>query len=66
MVFTVDGEQVFVFDNDGTGDSATWPFDQEFHVILNLAFGGDWGGFCGVDMNALPEEFVVDWVRVYR
>ena len=66
MVFTVDGEPVFVFDNDGTGNSATWPFDQEFHVILNLAFGGDWGGFCGVDMDALPEAFVIDWVRVYQ
>lgn len=66
MVFTVDGEQVFVFENDGRGDSATWPFDKDFHIILNLAFGGDWGGYCGVDLSSLPEEFVVDWVRVFE
>lgn len=66
MVFTVDGETVFVFDNDGAGDSATWPFDKDFHLILNLAFGGDWGGYCGVDTGSLPQEFVVDWVRVYE
>ena len=66
MVFTVDGETVFTFTNDGSGSSATWPFDQDFHLILNLAFGGDWGGFCGVDVPSLPQELRVDWVRVYR
>ena len=66
MDFTVDGESVFVFTNDGAGDPATWPFDQRFHLILNLAFGGDWGGWCGVDASALPQELRVDWVRVYQ
>lgn len=66
MVFTVDGETVFVFDNDGAGDPATWPFDQDFHLILNLAMGGDWGGWCGIDTGALPQEFRIDWVRVYQ
>ena len=66
LVFTVDGENIFTFENDGLGDSDTWPFDQRFHIILNLAFGGDWGGWCGVDRPGLPTEYVVDWLRVYQ
>ena len=66
MHFTVDGEAVFSFTNDGAGDPDTWPFDQRFHLILNLAFGGDWGGWCGIDRSALPQHLRVDWVRVYQ
>jgi len=64
--FFVDGELIFTFENDGAGDSDTWPFDQTFHILLNLAFGGDWGGWCGVDTSALPQEYRIDWVRVYQ
>ncbi len=66
MVFSIDDTPYFSFDNDGAGDSATWPFDQRFHVIINLAVGGDWGGYCGVDAGAFPQEYLVDWVRVYQ
>ena len=66
MVFTIDGETVFTFTNDGSGDPNNWPFDQTFHIILNLAFGGDWGGWCGVDTAALPQRYRIDWVRVYQ
>jgi beta-glucanase (GH16 family) len=66
IVFTVDGRLVMQFDNDGAGNSATWPFDQPFHLVLNLAFGGDWGGYCGIDWGALPQQYRLDWVRVYQ
>ncbi len=66
IVASVDDQVFFTFDNDGLGDPSTWPFDQDFHVVLNLAVGGDWGGYCGVDSGAFPQEFVIDWVRVYR
>ncbi|MFT5686758.1 MAG: beta-glucanase (GH16 family) [Myxococcota bacterium] len=66
QVFSVDGEVIFTFENDGAGDSDTWPFDQTFHILLNLAFGGDWGGWCGVDTASLPQEYRIDWVRVYQ
>ena len=46
--------------------SAQWPFDQEFYVILNLAVGGDWGGAQGIDPNIWPQEFLIDYVRVYQ
>lgn len=42
-----------------------WPFDQKFHLLLNLAVGGDWGGAKGVDDSIFPKKMEVDYVRVY-
>lgn len=42
-----------------------WPFDQPFHLILNLAAGGGWGGKKGVDDSIWPQRMEVDYVRVY-
>ncbi len=40
-----------------------WPFDQDFHFILNVAVGGNLGG--EVDDNIFPQTMKVDYVRVY-
>ena len=45
------------------------PFDQPFHLILNFAVGGDWPAnvnATGIDESAFPQEFLVDYVRVYQ
>ena len=47
-------------------DYRRWPFDKEFYLILNLAYGGSWGGYDGVDDTKLPHRFMVDYVRVYQ
>lgn len=41
------------------------PFDQDFHIILNLAVGGDWPGEPDRGWEA-PREMLVDYVRVYE
>lgn len=41
------------------------PFDQEFHIILNLAVGGDWPGYPD-ESTRFPQKYVVDYVRVYQ
>ena len=41
-----------------------WPFDQRFHIILNLAVGGNWGAVKGVDESIWPQRMEVDYVRV--
>lgn len=41
------------------------PFDQRFHLLLNLAVGGDWPGPPS-QQTQFPAEFVVDHVRVYE
>ncbi len=47
-------------------DYRTWPFNKEFYLILNLAYGGTWGGTAGVDDTKLPHKFLIDYVRVYQ
>jgi len=43
-----------------------WPFDKRFHLLLNIAIGGVWGGIRGVDEAAFPQRMLVDYVRVYQ
>ena len=47
-------------------DYKGWPFDQRFHLILNIAVGGNWGGQKGVDESIWPQRMEVDYVRVYQ
>lgn len=61
----VDGEVLLKYDNDGKGVT-NWPYDKPYYIILNLAWGGDWGGMQGVDESALPASFVIDYVRVFQ
>ena len=46
--------------------SSTWPFDAEFHLLLNTAVGGNLGG--GIDEIGLqsPQYMEVDYIRVYQ
>lgn len=62
----VDGNRLLSFANDDTGNVSTWPFDKPFYLILNLAWGGDWGGAMGVDESSLPATMEVDYVRVFQ
>jgi beta-glucanase (GH16 family) len=43
-----------------------WPFDQHFHIIMNIAVGGNWGGSKGVDEKIWPRKMEIDYVRVYQ
>lgn len=61
----IDGKHNFTYVNERNGIE-TWPFDQEFYLILNLAYGGNWGGKKGIDDASLPMEMLVDYVRVYQ
>lgn len=63
--FLVDGEVYHTFTNEGTGYEA-WPFDTPFHLLMNIAVGGNWGGAEGVDEKIWPQRMEVDYVRVYQ
>lgn len=60
-----DDVQVFEFLNEGTGYKV-WPFDKRFHLLLNIAVGGDWGGAKGIDDGIFPQKLLVDYVRYYK
>ena len=61
----VDGQVQLSYDNRGLGRD-DWPYDDPFYIILNVAWGGDWGGYRGIDESALPVTMLVDYVRVFQ
>lgn len=61
----VDSKLYFTFKNQGTGFQV-WPFDKRFHLLLNIAVGGTFGGPQGIDDRISPQSMVVDYVRVYQ
>jgi beta-glucanase (GH16 family) len=63
--FFIDGKSYHVFPNEGSGSDA-WPYDKEFHLLLNVAVGGNWGGKFGVAENIFPQKMEIDYVRVYQ
>ncbi len=73
FTWTIDGEPF------GTIEASEWwtaassdanaPFDQEFHLIINLAIGGNWPentNLRGVSTDGFPKQVEVDWVRVWQ
>lgn len=62
IVFDVDGQVYFTFYNEGGWER--WPYDQRFHLIMNIAVGGMLGG--AIDPNIFPKRMTVDYVRVYQ
>ncbi len=61
----VDDTPYFTYRKEGQGYEV-WPFDRRFHLLLNVAVGGTWGGKYGIDDAIFPQSMVIDWVRVYR
>ncbi len=65
MRWYVDGV-LFGMQNSWSTTSASFPapFDQSFHILLNVAVGGNWPG--SPDANTVfPVTMDVDYVRVY-
>ena len=66
----VNDKQYFTFANErrtqSTADYRQWPFDKPFHMILNIAVGGTWGGAQGVDESTWPQRMEIEYVRVYQ
>jgi beta-glucanase (GH16 family) len=65
ILFMIDGVGHQLFKRTPQ-DSDKWPFDQLFHLVLNVAVGGDFGGKKGVDEKVFPRQLKVDYVRVYQ
>lgn len=48
-----------------TNEGCTAPFDQHFHLLLNLAVGGTFGGAPDA-RTRFPVAMEIDWVRVWQ
>jgi beta-glucanase (GH16 family) len=62
----VDGN-LYETQNDWYSDAAAYPapFDQRFHILLNVAVGGNWPGAPN-GSTTFPQRMSVDWVRVHE
>lgn len=61
----VDGKIYFTFPKYAAYTWQEWPFDKPFHLLLNIAVGGNWGGQKGIDETIFPQEMLIDYVRIY-
>lgn len=64
LVYTINGKTTYEYPKLEGVDSAQWPFDQPFYVMLDQQLGGGWVG--EVDPKDLPAKVTVDWIRVYQ
>ncbi|NUY82226.1 glycoside hydrolase family 16 protein [Flavobacterium sp. MAH-1] len=64
IIFFVDDKPVYTYSPENKTEG-NWPFDQPFFFIINCAVGGDFGG-PEVDDKIFPQQYVVDYVKVYQ
>jgi beta-glucanase (GH16 family) len=75
MTWYLDGKQyhylscqdVFTSNSRGSTKGPCAPFDRPFHIVLNLAVGGDLPRNAGggdVNPSDFPQTMYVDWIRV--
>lgn len=70
----LDGELYYTTTNDmwytdGDLTNPNAPFDASFYLILNLAIGGNYPeplNEMGIAETVAPNQFLIDWVRVYQ
>lgn len=43
-----------------------WSFDQAFHLKINIAVGGTFGGQRGIDEKKFPQKMYIDHIKVYQ
>jgi len=72
LTFKVDGQAFFSINKQPGADYHSWPYDQPFYLVMNLALGGTWGGIDksqfppdGVDRNSLPESMNIQSINYY-
>ncbi len=66
MRWYVDGE-LYATQDEWYSNSAPWPapFDKRFHILLNVAVGGNWPGYPD-ETTQFPQRMYIDYVRVYE
>lgn len=63
--FLIDDEVYHTFEKKSDHPDE-WPFDKRFHLLLNLAVGGNWGGKEGVDLDIWPQRMEIEYVKVFQ
>ena len=66
IIWYLDGDETFRIIRSNSKLSDTWPFDAEFHILLNTAVGGNLGGTVDATSLNSPKYMEVDYVKVYQ
>lgn len=73
ITFRIDGEAHYSYE-PSTKNAETWPFNDDFFLIMNIAVGGNWGSDTqyetgglknGIDPDLSKVRMEVDYIRVY-
>ena len=73
ITFKVDGEAFYTY-NPSEKNGDTWPFNDDFFIIMNIAMGGNWGSDAqyetgglknGIDPDLTEARMEVEYIRVY-
>eukprot|EP01035_Chromulina_nebulosa_P031670 gene31670-42230_t len=62
ITIELDGKPYFTF-NRPSNDWKEWPFDKKFHILLNIAIGGAWGGQQGIDTSIFPQRMEEEAIK---
>ena len=72
ITFSIDGQSYYTYSKKPGATWQSWPFNQPFYLVMNLAIGGSWAGSDtaqypgdGVDKSVLPTALKVQSVNYY-
>lgn len=64
IAWLLDGHEYQSYTPDDIEPKYSWPFEQNYYIILNVAAGGNWPGYPD-ESTVFPTTMEVDYVRVY-
>lgn len=64
VVFSINGKRTMTYPRIQTDLQGQFPFDRSYYLLLDMQLGGNWAG--KVNINDLPVEMQIDWVRFYE
>ncbi len=64
ITWSVDGHEYMTIEATDLPNGATWVFNDDFFIILNVAVGGNYVGDPD-ETTQFPQTMLVDYVRVY-
>lgn len=63
LVWSINGKETFRY-RKLENNPEQWPFDGPFYFLMDMQLGGSWVG--KVDVETLPVNMYIDWIRVYE
>lgn len=65
MTWLFDGHIYQSYDSEDIEPKYTWPFERSYHILLNVAVGGNWPEYPD-ETSTFPTSMDVDYVRVFN